>query len=108
LTRFPGNTSGRLLGFWSKAITALLYSGFLITRNVLKRYNELNRVDFRQFYTMRIARIIPCLLLFLTAMTLLFWLGVDGFVPADALTSHRLDFRRSHSPNGYPSVSSPK
>jgi peptidoglycan/LPS O-acetylase OafA/YrhL len=51
---------------------------------VLKRYDTLNRIDFRQFYTMRVARIIPCLLLFLTVMTLLFWFGVEGFVPTDS------------------------
>jgi peptidoglycan/LPS O-acetylase OafA/YrhL len=32
---------------------------------------------------MRIARILPYLLLFLTTMTLLFWFGTEGFVPVD-------------------------
>jgi peptidoglycan/LPS O-acetylase OafA/YrhL len=57
-------------------------SGFLITRNALRRYDRLSRIDFGQFYAMRVARIIPCLLLFLTTMVGLYWLDVDGFVPA--------------------------
>jgi peptidoglycan/LPS O-acetylase OafA/YrhL len=80
--QYLGPIRGMVKGYYGVAIFFTI-SGFLITRNVLKRYDKLDRVDFRQFYTMRIARIIPCLLLFLTAMTLLFWLGVDGFVPAD-------------------------
>jgi peptidoglycan/LPS O-acetylase OafA/YrhL len=57
-------------------------SGFLITRNTFKRYGELSRTDILKFYRMRAARILPCLSLFLATMTLLFWIGVQGFVPA--------------------------
>jgi peptidoglycan/LPS O-acetylase OafA/YrhL len=69
-------------GYFGVAIFFAI-SGFLITRNTLKRYGELGRIQIGQFYIMRIARIGPCLLLFLMTMTLLFWFGVDGFVPAD-------------------------
>jgi peptidoglycan/LPS O-acetylase OafA/YrhL len=57
-------------------------SGFLITRNTLKRYGDLSRTHIFKFYRMRAARILPCLLLFLLTMTVLFWIGVEGFVPA--------------------------
>jgi peptidoglycan/LPS O-acetylase OafA/YrhL len=57
-------------------------SGFLITRNTLKRYGDFSRTHIFKFYRMRAARILPCLLLFLLTMTVLFWIGVEGFVPA--------------------------
>jgi peptidoglycan/LPS O-acetylase OafA/YrhL len=86
LDTLPGQYLGPIRvivkGYYGVAVFFTI-SGFLITRNVLKRYGKLDRVDFRQFYTMRIARIIPCLLLFLSVMTLLFWFGVEGFVPAE-------------------------
>lgn len=67
-------------GYYGVAIFFTI-SGFLITRNALRRYSRPSRIDFGQFYAMRVARIIPCLLLFLATMLLLFWRGVEGFVP---------------------------
>jgi peptidoglycan/LPS O-acetylase OafA/YrhL len=55
-------------------------SGFLITRNTIKRYGDLSGTHIFKFYRMRAARILPCLLLFL--LTMLFWISVEGFVPA--------------------------
>jgi len=43
-------------------------SGFLIMSNTLKRYGEPAHIDFGQFYTMRAARILPCLIIFVVLM----------------------------------------
>jgi peptidoglycan/LPS O-acetylase OafA/YrhL len=59
-------------------------SGFLITRNALIRYGDLSNISIQQFYLMRAARIVPCLFLFLTSMTILFLLGLVDFVPTDS------------------------
>ncbi|WGS52748.1 acyltransferase [Paraburkholderia sp. D15] len=40
-------------------------SGFLITSNAMRRWPGFERVDLRVFYTLRLARIVPCLLLLL-------------------------------------------
>jgi peptidoglycan/LPS O-acetylase OafA/YrhL len=69
-------------GYYGVAIFFTI-SGFLITRNTLKRYDRPSRIDFGQFYAMRVARIIPCLLLFLTVMVFLFWCRVASFIPAN-------------------------
>lgn len=58
-------------------------SGFLITSNSLKRYGRLSEINFREFYTMRLARIAPCLLLFLGIAVLFHELGVPEFVTDD-------------------------
>ncbi len=43
-------------------------SGFLITSNARQRWGQLGRVDARNFYSLRAARILPCLLLLLFAV----------------------------------------
>lgn len=58
-------------------------SGYLITSNCLKRYGALSEINFREFYTMRLARIAPCLLLFLGLAVLFHELGVPEFVTED-------------------------
>jgi len=55
-------------------------SGFLITRNSLRRYGSLGRMDVRDFYARRFARIAPCLLALLLVLSALHGLGVDGYV----------------------------
>jgi peptidoglycan/LPS O-acetylase OafA/YrhL len=57
-------------------------SGFLITRNVLRRSGSLAEVDLGQFYAMRAGRIMPCLLLVLALGLALFWFEIPEFVPA--------------------------
>ena len=54
-------------------------SGFLITRNTLLRYGQLSKLNLKEFYIMRIARIIPPLLLFILIMYMMSFLGVDKF-----------------------------
>jgi peptidoglycan/LPS O-acetylase OafA/YrhL len=55
-------------------------SGFLITTNILRRWNTLDRVDLKAFYKLRFARIIPCLLALLTILACLHQLHLSGFV----------------------------
>lgn len=54
-------------------------SGFLITTNSEKRWGSLSRIDIRSFYGLRIARIIPCLLLLLLIVNALDLAGLPLF-----------------------------
>ncbi len=54
-------------------------SGFLITSNAQARWGDLGRIDARVFYSLRIARIIPCLLLLLAVVNALAGLGLGVF-----------------------------
>src|ERR1700736_2765752 len=54
--------------FWSgyySVITFFVISGFLITGLSVRRWGRLESVHIGRFYNMRMARIIPCLLLVL-------------------------------------------
>src|ERR1700727_4084730 len=55
-------------------------SGFLITSTSLRRWGSLSRVNVREFYQLRFARIAPLLLLLLAALSSLHLAHVDGFV----------------------------
>ncbi|MCF9034935.1 acyltransferase family protein [Acinetobacter nectaris] len=61
-------------------------SGFLITRNSLNRYGNISGIDFKDFYTRRAARILPCLFLLVALVSLLVWANFPVFV--------------NHEPNG--------
>src|ERR1700730_14794611 len=57
--------------FWSgyyAVITFFVISGFLITNLSVKRWGSLGNVHIGRFYTMRMARILPCLLLVLLVL----------------------------------------
>ncbi|HZZ02979.1 acyltransferase [Paraburkholderia sp.] len=54
-------------------------SGYLITSNADRRWSGLSGIDARAFYRLRVARIIPCLLLLLGAVNLLALAGVAIF-----------------------------
>lgn len=54
-------------------------SGYLITSNALRRWGQLGRIDAWAFYGLRIARIVPCLLLLLTIVNVLALYGVAIF-----------------------------
>lgn len=58
-------------------------SGYLITSNTLQRFGALERVDWRAFYVLRLARIFPSLLLALAIIVLLGSLGVPFFNNSD-------------------------
>jgi peptidoglycan/LPS O-acetylase OafA/YrhL len=67
--------------FWSgmyAVIAFFVISGFLITGLSIRRWGELGSVHTGRFYRMRMARILPCLLLVLTVLSALHFLGVPG------------------------------
>src|ERR1043165_2149905 len=60
--------------FWSglyAVIAFFVISGFLITRLSIQRWSDLGHVHIGRFYRMRMARIVPCLLLVLSILTAL-------------------------------------
>jgi len=61
-------------------ITFFVISGFLITSICLKRWRNLENIHIGQFYRMRFARIMPCLILLLIVSSILDLLHVNGFV----------------------------
>jgi peptidoglycan/LPS O-acetylase OafA/YrhL len=68
--------------FWSgyyAVITFFVISGFLITRLSIRRWESLEKVHIGRFYTMRAARILPCLLLVLVILSILHWVGAPEF-----------------------------
>jgi peptidoglycan/LPS O-acetylase OafA/YrhL len=69
--------------FWSgyyAVITFFVISGFLITGLSIRRWESLGSVHAFRFYGMRIARILPCLLLVLLVLSALHLLEIQGFV----------------------------
>ena len=54
-------------------------SGYLITTNADRRWSALGTIDARAFYGLRIARIVPCLLLLLVAVNAFASAGVAIF-----------------------------
>lgn len=69
--------------FWSgyyAVIAFFVISGFLITSLSIRRWESLGRVHIGRFYVMRMARILPCLLLILLVLSVLHFLEVQGFV----------------------------
>jgi peptidoglycan/LPS O-acetylase OafA/YrhL len=55
-------------------------SGFLITSTALRRWDSIGRLNMRQFYQLRFARIAPLLFLLLAVLSTLHLLGVHAFV----------------------------
>ncbi len=67
--------------FWSglyAVIAFFVISGFLITGLSIRRWGALGSVHVGSFYRMRAARILPCLLLILTVLSVLHFLDVPG------------------------------
>jgi peptidoglycan/LPS O-acetylase OafA/YrhL len=86
-------------------------SGFLITSITLRRWKSLSRVNVRDFYLLRVARIAPLLLSLLAVLSVLHFAHVPHFVVSDktgglgralvaALTFHVnvLEARRGYLP----------
>src|SRR3990167_2780546 len=61
-------------------IIFFVISGFLISSHCLQRWDGLQNIHTRSFYRMRFARIMPCLLLLLTVISVLDLLHVNGFI----------------------------
>ena len=86
---FRDSSLGQLLGpaanralFWNGYYGVRMFfviSGFLITSWSLKRWGSLNQLNVGQFYKMRFARIMPCLIGLLLVLVLLDRGGVPRF-----------------------------
>ncbi len=67
--------------FWSglyAVIAFFVISGFLITSLSIRRWDTLGSIHAGRFYQMRMARILPCLLLLLATLTVLHFLEFPG------------------------------
>jgi peptidoglycan/LPS O-acetylase OafA/YrhL len=76
-----GPAANRVL-FWSGYYGVRVFfviSGFLITTWSLKRWGGLSQLNRRQFYLMRFARIVPCLVALLLILSILDRAGVPRF-----------------------------
>lgn len=81
LGQWIGPAANRVL-FWNGYYGVRMFfviSGFLITTWSLKRWGSLSRLDRRQFYLMRFARIVPCLVGLLVLLSVLDRFGVPRF-----------------------------
>lgn len=68
--------------FWSgyyAVIAFFVISGFLITRLSMRRWESLERVQVMQFYRLRAARILPCLLALLAVLSVLHLLALTDY-----------------------------
>jgi len=72
----------RLIGWtgYQSVIVFFVVSGFLITSLSLVRWGALDRLQPRQFYLLRLARIGPCLFALLAVLAALHLAGVRGYV----------------------------
>ena len=69
--RFSESVAGKWIGrtanlalFWNGSYGVRVFfviSGFLIAGWSIKRWGELKKIELRQFYALRFARIVPCL-----------------------------------------------
>jgi peptidoglycan/LPS O-acetylase OafA/YrhL len=81
LGQMIGPAANRVL-FWNGYYGVRMFfviSGFLITTWSLKRWGSFSRLDRRQFYRMRFARIVPCLAGLLILLSVLDRIGVPRF-----------------------------
>lgn len=81
LGQMIGPAANRVL-FWNGYYGVRMFfviSGFLITTWSLKRWGSLSQLDRRQFYLMRFARIVPCLVALLVLLSILDRFGVPRF-----------------------------
>ncbi len=86
---FRDSSLGHLIGpaanralFWNGYYGVRIFfviSGFLITAWSLKRWGSIGQIDRRQFYLMRFARIVPCLVGLLLLLSLLDRAGTPIF-----------------------------
>jgi peptidoglycan/LPS O-acetylase OafA/YrhL len=69
--------------FWSGYYGVIIFfviSGFLITSTSLKRWGNLQNIKYDQFYMIRFARIMPCLIAVLMILSILDMAHIKGFV----------------------------
>ncbi len=70
-----------MLGYngYEAVFVFFVVSGFLITTNAFRRWTSLGQIGMRSFYGRRFARIAPCLLVLVVALSLLALLRVPDF-----------------------------
>src|SRR5262249_14902274 len=86
---FHESALGKMIGraadkalFWNGYYGVRVFfviSGFLITTWSIQRWGTLRNLSLRQFYLMRFARIVPCLVALLALLTVLDRAGVPRF-----------------------------
>ena len=79
--------------FWSGyygVIVFFVVSGFLITTSAINKWGTIQNVKCRQFYLLRFARIVPCLIALLFILSVLDLLRAKGFVIHATTLPHAL------------------
>ncbi len=73
-----------MVGLPGRVIAFFVISGFLITRLSIGRWGPLGHIHIGAFYALRVARILPCLLLLLLILSALHLMGAPNFtIPPD-------------------------
>ena len=85
---YVADTSKRLIAslIWNGQFGVQIFfavSGFLITSTALRRWGTLSNLRLRDFYLLRIARIVPMLLALLAAMTALHYANISPYVVSE-------------------------
>ena len=83
-TRLPDQLASTLV--WKGQYAVQMFfavSGFLITTTALRRWGSLSRVNVRDFYALRFARIAPLLLLLLALLSALHFAHLKDFIVPD-------------------------
>lgn len=80
--RSVGNISEGM-GYYGVCIFFVV-SGFLITNGALRRYGVLSRINFAGFWRLRLARILPMVVVCVYALVLFHGLGIPRFVLTSA------------------------
>lgn len=76
--------------FWSGFYGVIVFftlSGYLISSSVIRKWGSLSRIDLRRFYGLRMARILPLLVLLLLTLSILHLSHADGYVISAEQTS---------------------
>lgn len=83
---FPENFIKTILVNGNYGVTIFfVISGYLITTHSIARYGDLRNINAFNFYTLRFARIIPCITLALLMISILGLLGLPSFISESSI-----------------------